>query len=96
MAKGYWISRVDVTDKAAYQRYLDGAAEAFAKYGARFLVRGGRAEAVEGAGRSRNILIEFESLEQAAACYNSPEYQRAKAHRDGAAVAEIILVEGVA
>lgn len=96
MARGYWISRIDVTDAVAYQRYVDDTAEAFTKYGARFLARGGRAQPVEGAGRSRNVLIEFESLEQAVACYNSPEYQRAKSYRDGAAIAEIIVVEGVA
>jgi uncharacterized protein (DUF1330 family) len=96
MAKGYWISPIDVTDTAAYQRYVDDTAEAFTKYGARFLARGGRAQPVEGMSRSRNVLIEFESLEQAVACYNSPEYQRAKAYRNGAAVAEIVVVEGVA
>ncbi|HXC57100.1 MAG TPA: DUF1330 domain-containing protein [Rhizomicrobium sp.] len=96
MAKGYWIARVDVKNPDAYKMYVEGTVEAFEKYGARFLARGGRSQALEGPARARNVVIEFDSLEQAVACYNSPEYQRAAAHRQGAAEAEILVVEGVA
>jgi uncharacterized protein (DUF1330 family) len=96
MAKGYWIARVDIKDADAYKKYVEASGEAFAKYGARFLVRGGRAEAVEGQGRARNVVIEFDSLEQALACHASPEYRRAAAFRQAAAEAEVVLVEGVA
>jgi len=96
MPKGYWIARVDVKNPDAYKKYVEGTAVAFEKYGARFLARGGRTQVLEGEARARNVVTEFDSLEQAVACYNSPEYQRAKAFRDGAAEAEIIVVEGVA
>jgi uncharacterized protein (DUF1330 family) len=96
MPKGYWIARVDVKDPDSYKKYVEGTAVAFEKYGARFLARGGRTQALEGVARARNVVTEFDSLEQAVACYNSPEYQRAKAFREGAAEAEIIVVEGVA
>ena len=49
----------------------------------------------KGEGRPRNVVIEFPSLQAALDCYNSPEYQAAKAKRAGAGVAEIVLVEGV-
>ena len=94
MAKGYWIARVDVTDPEQYQKYIEADAEPFAMFGARFPVRGGRFEAPEGTPRSRNIVIEFESYETALACYNSPEYQAAKAHRDGACDADFLVIEG--
>ena len=42
MAKGYWMARVDVADAERYKDYVAANAAAFAKYGARFLVRGGR------------------------------------------------------
>jgi uncharacterized protein (DUF1330 family) len=95
MAKGYWIARVDVKNPDAYKLYVEGTAAAFAKYGARFLARGGRAQQLEGPMRARNVVIEFDSLEQAVACYNSPEYKAAHKHRMGAAEAEIVVVEGI-
>lgn len=96
MPRGYWIAHVEVTDPDRYVHYVEGARAAFEKYGARFLARGGEAEEVEGAlGRSRHVVIEFESLAAARACYNSPEYQAARTHRTEAGIATITLVDGV-
>ncbi|CAG4929716.1 unnamed protein product [Acidocella sp. C78] len=94
MAKGYWIASVDVSDAEAYAAYVRENAVAFAKYGARFLVRGGAAQAVEGGMRSRIVVLEFPDHAAALACYHSPEYARAKALRDGASVADVVVVEG--
>jgi uncharacterized protein (DUF1330 family) len=94
MAKGYWIGRVDVTNPEEYKKYVAANGVAFARYGARFLVRGGRFEAVEGAARSRNVVIEFPSYQAALDCYRSPEYTEAMAHRLGAGVADILIIEG--
>jgi uncharacterized protein (DUF1330 family) len=95
--KAYWIAHVDVTDPDQYSRYTQRAPAAFALYGGRLLARGGRSEALEGgAAAQRNVVIEFDSYEQALACYRSEEYQGAKRHREGVAQAEIIIVEGVA
>jgi uncharacterized protein (DUF1330 family) len=95
MPKGYLIARVDIKDPVAYARYAEGAAIAIKKYGAKPLARGGKHEALEGPARARNVVLEFESLDAARDYYNSPEYQAAKAHREGAAEAEFVLVEGV-
>jgi uncharacterized protein (DUF1330 family) len=94
MAKGYWIGRVDVTNPDAYQNYVKANGPAFAKFGARFLVRGGAFKAVEGEARARNVVIEFPTYEAALACWDSSEYQAAKAERDGHAMAEILVIEG--
>lgn len=94
MAKGYWIARVDVTDEDAYAAYREANPAAFEKYGARFHVRGGRFEAMEGESRARNVVIEFESYEKALECYHSPEYQHAKSCRDGGATVDLIVIEG--
>ncbi len=94
MPKGYWIVRVDVHDPEAYKRYAEANAEAFAKYGARFVVRAGRHEAVEGEARARNVVIEFPDYDTALACFRSPEYTAAMAHRKGAATADILVIEG--
>ncbi len=94
MPKSYWIARVDVTDPDGYQGYVNANAAAFSKYGAKFLVRGGNFESPEGSPRARNVVLEFADHATALACYNSPEYQAAKAHRDGAGIADLIIVEG--
>jgi uncharacterized protein (DUF1330 family) len=94
MAKGYWIVRVDVTDADGYKDYIVANAEAFRKYGARFLVRAGQYETVEGTSRSRNVVIEFKDFATALDCYRSPEYARARKLRDGKAVADVVVIEG--
>lgn len=95
MPKAYWIARVTVTDPDQYKLYAEDAPKAFKKFEAKILARGGRHSQLEGDGRPRNVVIEFSSYEDAIACYNSPEYQAAKAKRKGAGVAEIVIVEGV-
>lgn len=94
MPKAYWIARVDVTNPDAYKNYVAANAEAFRKFSAKFLVRGGSFENPEGAARARNVVIEFADYATALACYRSPEYQRAKAFRDAAADFDMIIVEG--
>ena len=94
MPKGYWVARVDVTDTERYKDYVAANAVAFAKYGARFLVRGGRFENPEGGSRSRNVLIEFPSYQAALDCWNSPEYQAALAIRRPISSGDVIIVEG--
>jgi uncharacterized protein (DUF1330 family) len=94
MSKGYWVVRADVTDQARYASYLADNGEALARHGARFLVRGGTFENPEGRSRPRNVVLEFPSYQAAIDCYHSPEYQRARARRAGAAEFDLIIVEG--
>lgn len=94
MAKGYWVARVDVSDPAGYQAYVDANAIAFRKFGAKFIVRGGRFEAPEGKSRSRNVVLEFTDYETAVACYHSQEYTAAKALRQDRAEADVLIIEG--
>ena len=94
MAKGYWIARVDVHNTEAYKDYVASNGIAFAKFGGRFLVRGGQFENPQGTSRSRNVVIEFPSYEVALECWNSPEYKAAKAKQQGGAEMDIIIIEG--
>ena len=94
MPKGYWIVRGEVSDPEGYKAYLAGNAEAFGKYGARFLVRGGAFEPVEGESKSRNVVIEFKDYATALACYRSPEYQANIKVRLPHSAAELIIIEG--
>ena len=94
MAKGYWIARVDVHDAEGYKDYTSQNGAVFQKYGAKFLVRGGKHDSKEGKARSRNIVLEFKDYDTALACYNSPEYARLVAIRAPHAVADILVIEG--
>jgi uncharacterized protein (DUF1330 family) len=94
MPKGYWIGHVDVTNPDGYKAYVAANAEPFRKYGARFLVRGGNSETMEGKTRARHVVIEFKDYATALACYHSPEYQRAMALRKDHSVGDIVVIEG--
>jgi uncharacterized protein (DUF1330 family)/uncharacterized protein YjiS (DUF1127 family) len=95
MSKAYWIVRVSVRDEQRYPAYLAAARPAFEKFGARFVVRGGAFESMEGVARDRNVVVEFADRATATACYRSPEYEAAKAIRQSCAEADFIIVEGV-
>lgn len=94
MAKGYWVVRVDIHEQEAYKKYVAANGPAFAKFNARFLVRAGRSEAVEGSMRERNVVIEFPSYEAALACWHSPEYQKVMKLRTAASEADLLVIEG--
>ncbi len=94
MAKGYWIVNNLITDPETYEAYKAANAAPFAAWGARFLVRAGAQQVREGQAYPRSVVIEFASLADAVACYESPEYQAALALREPAAHGSLIIVEG--
>jgi uncharacterized protein (DUF1330 family) len=94
MPKGYWIARVDVHNMDGYKDYITQNGAVFAKYGAKFLVRGGRHVPMEGSSRSRNVVLEFPDYETALACYNSPEYARLVAIRSLHSEGDLVIIEG--
>ncbi|MBA2547192.1 MAG: DUF1330 domain-containing protein [Burkholderiaceae bacterium] len=94
MPKGYWIVRVDISDPEKYKEYVAANAKPLAQYGARFVVRGGRFEKLEGSSRTRNVVIEFPSYEAAIECWKSADYQRAIQLRLPVATADLIVIEG--
>ena len=94
MPKGYWVIRADVADMEKYKAYMAANAAPLAEFGARFLARAGRFEAVEGQTRARNTVIEFPSYEAAMACWKSPAYQAAIALRKPVSTLDLVIVEG--
>ncbi len=92
--KGYWLAEIDVKDPEGYKAYMTAVQAPFGKYGARYLVRGGKFEVVEGRARSRIVVVEFPSYQTALACYRSPESQAVKRMRDGKAEFDLVIVEG--
>lgn len=92
----YVIARVNVTDLERYREYVKRTPETIARHGGRFVVRGGQAVTLEGpAETGRVVVIEFPTLAQARAWYDSAEYQETRKLRLGAAEGTLIAVEGV-
>ncbi len=94
MPKGYWVARMTVTDQAKYDAYRSSNGPVFAKFGGRFIVRGGEFENPEGSAHPRNVVIEFPTYQAARDCWHSPEYQDVMAKRLGGTEIDLIIIEG--
>ena len=94
MPRGYWIARLDITNPDAYAAYRAKNAVAFAKFGGRFMVRGGPCMVAKGEGREHNVVIEFPTGDAARACYASPEYQDALVHLAAMGSTDLVIIDG--
>lgn len=93
---GYIIVDVRITDREAYERYKASVPATLDAYGGKFLVRGGRAEILEGEWEpNRLVILEFESVERARAWWGSQDYAAPKQLRQSASVTNMIVVEGI-
>jgi uncharacterized protein (DUF1330 family) len=92
----YFIVDNEVTDPARFQDYRRQVPATIAKYGGKFLVRGGQLQTLEGDWKPKRIVVtEFPSIEQARRWYDSDEYRAMKALRLRTARGSVVLVEGV-
>ncbi len=93
--KAYVIVEIEVTDPVAYEAYKKQAPAAIAQYGGQYLARGGRVTGLEGDWQpKRLVLLEFPSMEQALAWWNSPEYAGPKAQRQASTHSRLVVLEG--
>ncbi|MBI3940037.1 MAG: DUF1330 domain-containing protein [Acidobacteria bacterium] len=92
----YIVADVEVLDKEKYEAYRQRVPPSIARYGGRFLVRGGDLETLEGTwSPARLIILEFPSVAQAKAWWGSVEYSQPKALRQASASTRMVVVEGV-
>ena len=92
----YIVVQVDVKDPVRYESYKQMVPASLAKYGGRFIVRGGKTHTLEGTwAPQRFVMVEFPSVERAKAWWASPEYAEAKALRQATSSTQMIVVEGV-
>lgn len=91
----YFVANVEVTDPDGFQEYAKGAPATVAKYGGRYLVRGGAIEVLEGDWAPKRLtIIEFESVARVKEWFNSPEYRPFKEIRKRTTVARLLSIEG--
>jgi uncharacterized protein (DUF1330 family) len=92
---GYVIAEVTVTDPQGFEKYREMVPGTVAKYGGRFVVRGGTLETLEGEWQPRRlVVIEFPSVARAREWWASEEYREAKALRQRTARTNLLIVEG--
>ena len=94
MAKAYWVARVDVSNEQGFAPYAEANGPIFKKFGARYVVRGGKFDGMEGSSRTRNIVVEFPDYATALACYRSSEYQDNIKRRLPHSTVDLIIIEG--
>ncbi len=91
----YIIARVEVEDPYLLKEYMTITPPIVKRYRGRFIARAGDTVTLEGPEETRRIvLLEFPSLSDAKAFYNSQEYTEARKLREDVAVAEFIAVDG--
>jgi uncharacterized protein (DUF1330 family) len=92
----YWVARAKINDPVLYKKYTDRVPDIINRHGGKVLARGGRYQIMEGPEEfHRFVVIEFPTLEQGVACFQSPEYQEAAScRRAGGGVVENVIVDG--
>jgi uncharacterized protein (DUF1330 family) len=91
----YLIVDIDVKNAAGYDEYRRQVPPTVAKYGGRFIVRGGASEVLEGNwAPKRVVVVEFPTMEALKRWYNSPEYMPLIALRQSHSSGDVIAVEG--
>jgi uncharacterized protein (DUF1330 family) len=92
---GYLIANLDVTDAAGFEEYRQKVTPLIAKFGGRYLVRGGEVRTLEGnLPIHRLVVLEFPSLEAAQSFYDSPEYQPLLKIRLASTKSDLFLAAG--
>jgi uncharacterized protein (DUF1330 family) len=94
----YSITEVEVVDADGFKRYRELSQPAVAQYGGRFLVQGAKPIVAEGdwPPQQNVVVIEFASMDQLKAWYDSPQYRAARAVARTALRRRLLFVEGVA
>ena len=92
----YVIASVTVKDPVRYEDYRRLVTPTLARYGGRFIVRGGTVEVLEGDWRpNRLVLLEFPSIDRAREWWSSPEYTEARLIRQATSDGTLLILEGV-
>jgi uncharacterized protein (DUF1330 family) len=92
----YVILDIEITDPVGYQGYGRLASPTVAAYGGTYVVRGGAFETLEGDWTpKRLVVLEFPSVAQAKAWWDSPEYRAPREMRQRTTNSKVVVVAGV-
>lgn len=92
----YVIADVEVLDSAGYEAYRQQVPATIAAFGGRYLVRGGVLTVLEGDWLpNRCVILEFPSMAQLKAWYESPAYVPLRVIRERTTKSKLLMVEGL-
>ena len=92
----YVIVDIEVTNPEVYAEYREKVPPLVAKFGGKYLTRGGKMEMLEGNWTpKRLVVLEFPSFEKAKEFYESNEYRPVKEIRLNSTNSKLVLVDGV-
>lgn len=92
----YMVGNITVTDPETFAQYGQRVPETVARFGGTYVVRGGKAEKIEGDyDPVRIVILQFESIERAREWYDSAEYAPLKEMRMRSSNGDLYFVEGV-
>lgn len=92
----YLVADMSITDPELFAEFAEAVPATVQQYGGRYLIRGGELEVAQGDWTpSRLVVIEFESMDQAKAWYDSPEYEGPKQTLARSSNSNFIFIEGV-
>ncbi len=95
-APAYYIAEYELTDPEGIKPYREQVDATFQAYGGRYIVRAGQMDRLEGNPPThRLVIIAFDSMEQARAWYNSPEYAKIRPFRQNSGKTNAYIVEGL-
>ncbi len=95
MAKGYWVTFYhSVKNPAVLTDYAKLATPVVKAHGGRFLSRGTAVNVYEAGIKERSVIVEFDSVQDAIAAYESPEYKEAIKVL-GEAKRDVRILEGI-
>src|SRR3954454_6101110 len=95
--KAYVVAAETIEDEAMFEQYRKLVPETVARFGGRFIARGGSFTVLEGAWpHPRLVIIEFPSREAAEGWYRSPEYREVISLRLNSSAGNLVIIDGVA
>ncbi|MDW3689107.1 DUF1330 domain-containing protein [Cupriavidus sp. CV2] len=92
----YYVAEFQLTDPEGIKPYSAQVESTFERFSGRYVVRGGELDVKEGFGaQGRPVMIKFDSLAQARAWYESPEYKSIISFRHRSGNTRAYIVEGL-
>jgi uncharacterized protein (DUF1330 family) len=95
--KAYCIVYEIIHDQATFETYRSQVIPTIEAYGGKFVVRGGKFNAIEGdMPWERVVVLEFPSRKAAEDWYHSPAYQKILPYRLKSAKCSFVIADGLA